>query len=335
MNSLQKDSPQPTAEARKANRRLWLGRAGCLLGMSAALFGLLLGRMSYLWVAFDVFAQFTVQFLLLFAAFALGLLMPRAKVAASLTLFVVFVLGYGLWPRLEQSDVMAARANAGAAGSIKVLSFNTWLSNSTPKDVEDEIRRVDADVVALVEFGQEKLPMLKSLRAIYPYQADCEGANHCAFAILSKIPVAAADRQLIWEGPPYMRIVLGGDYAGLNVFAVHTTRFPHSRAQFRQMKALSRLLQETGGPKLVMGDFNATPYSRMTAILENEVALRRFTSLPSWPAFTGVPQLAIDHIFASEGISAVEGPVLGNAVGSDHFPVTMRLSVPQSLLAVN
>lgn len=334
---LQKDDSQQAAAARQAalQRHRWIGRAGCLLGIAAGAFGLLLARMSHLWVAFDVFAQFTVQFALLAAAFTVGFFLPRAKVALSLALFVALLAAYGGWPLMMQDNLLSARANPATAGSLKVLTFNTWLGNSSPDDVEAEIRRVDADVVALVEFSPRKQHLLSSLRSLYPHQAKCEGANHCAFAILSKYPLVSSSMQMLWEGPPYMHAVLGGELAGLNVFAVHTTRFPHSRAQFRQMKALSALLQQTPGPKLVMGDFNATPYSRMTGLLEQEADLTRFTSLPSWPAFIGIPQVAIDHVFASQGITAIEPPQLGHPAGSDHFPIHMRLSVPRSTLASN
>jgi endonuclease/exonuclease/phosphatase (EEP) superfamily protein YafD len=320
------------AQAAVKRRRLWIGRAGCMLGLAAGLCGLLLGRMSYLWIAFDIFAQFTVQFMLLTLAFLTGLILPRAKVAFALVMFVGLLAAYGAWPLLGQDNLLSARAGAPAAGSLKVLSFNTWLANSSPQGIAAEVGRIDADVVTLVELDPNNKQLLAALKTRYPYSADCSGGEHCAFAILSKHPIESASKQMIWEGPPYMHAVLGGEFAGLNVFAVHTTRFPHSRAQFRQMKALSGLLQRTAGPKLVMGDFNATPYSRMTGLLESEVGLNRFTSLPSWPAFAGIPQLAIDHVFASEGIAEVEAPRLGDASGSDHFPVYMRLAVPAAAL---
>jgi len=322
-----------SADQASKRRRLWVGRAGCLLGIAAGLFGLLLGRMSYLWVAFDVFAQFTVQFMLLTIAFLIGLVLPRAKVAFALVLFVGLLAAYGGWPLFRQDNILSARASPPVAGSLKVLSFNTWLSNSSPEEVAAEIGRIDADLVTLVEFDPQQKQLLATLKRQYPYVVDCAGGNHCAFAILSKYPLVSTSQQMLWEGPPYMHAVLGGEFAGLNVFAVHTTRFPHSRAQFRQMKALSGLLLQTAGPKLVMGDFNATPYSRMTGLLESEVGLTRFTSLPSWPAFAGLPQLAIDHVFASQGIAAIEEPQLGNDAGSDHFPVYMRVAVPAALLS--
>lgn len=334
---MQPDEQTPPLDPQQKvkRRHLWIGRVGAILGILVGITGLLLGRMGNLWIAFDIFSQLTVQFLALTTAFAVGLLLPRAKVAVSLALFVAMSTAYGVWPLLAQDDLMSARASAVASGSkpLKIMSFNTWLSNSAVDAVFDEIKRTDADVVALVEFGSDKERKLPSLKQQYPYQATCNGAPHCNFAILSKYPIASTSIKVGWEGPPLLQIMLGGDFAGLNVFAVHSIRFPHSRAQFRQMKALSALLQQTPGPKLAMGDFNATPYSRMTSIIENEADLKRLTNVPSWPSYIGVPQVAIDHIFASEGIVELQAVQLGNPSGSDHFPIRMSLAVPTSVLA--
>ena len=109
---------------------------------------------------------------------------------------------------------------------------------------------------------------------------------------------------------------------------MHTIRFPHSRAQFRQVTALASLVEKLPGHKLVMGDFNATPFSRILAVIEDGANLRRVTFLPSWPATAGLPQIAIDHIFLSPGLRLLEAARIGEAAGSDHYPVTARIAVP-------
>jgi endonuclease/exonuclease/phosphatase (EEP) superfamily protein YafD len=80
----------------------------------------------------------------------------------------------------------------------------------------------------------------------------------------------------------------------------------------------------------VMGDFNATPFSRMLTSLQEATGMSRLTELPTWPAWFGLPQVAIDHIFVSEGIRPVTGEEIGNPSGSDHFPIAMTLAIPAS-----
>ncbi len=78
----------------------------------------------------------------------------------------------------------------------------------------------------------------------------------------------------------------------------------------------------------MMGDFNATPYSRIIHEVEQRSGFTRLTSLPSWPSHAMLPQLAIDHIFVAPGITALETEQIGEPAGSDHYPVTVRIAVP-------
>lgn len=109
---------------------------------------------------------------------------------------------------------------------------------------------------------------------------------------------------------------------------VHTIRFPHSQAQFRQVSEIASLIEKTPGPRLVMGDFNATPFSRILSTLASKANLQRLTWLPTWPSQAGLPQIAIDHIFISPGLKLIESPEIGEPGGSDHYPVAARIAVP-------
>ena len=63
-------------------------------------------------------------------------------------------------------------------------------------------------------------------------------------------------------------------------------------------------------------------------MLQDSANLIRLTNLPSWPSLVGLPQIAIDHIFVSPGIRLLEAEQIGEAAGSDHYPVTVRIAVP-------
>ena len=125
-----------------------------------------------------------------------------------------------------------------------------------------------------------------------------------------------------------MVVRLGGRARGLIVIGAHTIRFPHTRAQFRQVRALSRFIETMPGAKIVMGDFNATPFSRVTRTVEEETGLVRLTALPPWPAWVELPQVAIDHIFASPELRMIEDERVGRPTGSDHYPIVMTLALP-------
>ncbi len=275
-----------------------------------------------------MFAQFTLQFAVMSIAFLFGALMPRAKVLMALVILFAGLIGIGLWPHyVSRSPAVYEAAKAGER-EIKVASFNTWYDNQRIADVEAEILRLDADVLVLIEFGPNKRDIVRNVASRYPYQSECFAIDYCHMAILSKFPIASTEARVNWEGAPVIRATFGPELGGLTVFGVHMIRFPHSRAQFRQAAALSTLIDTTPGRKVVMGDFNATPFSRITRTIADQTGLTRLTELPTWPSRLELPQMAIDHIFVSPGIRATEGEAIGDSAGSDHYPVAMKLAVP-------
>ena len=118
-----------------------------------------------------------------------------------------------------------------------------------------------------------------------------------------------------------------GALQGLTVYGVHTTRFPHSRAQLHQVNTLVKHLESASGKMIMMGDFNATPFSRVTGNIEQGLGLNRLSNLPTWPSTVELPQLAIDHVFASQGIRVLAPQQIGKPSGSDHYPIVMTLGV--------
>ncbi len=281
-----------------------------------------------MWIAFDVFSQFTLQFAVVTLAFAIGRLMPRARLVVAFLLLVAGVGAIGAWPHVASRKPWVVSEIKPGERALTVASFNTLYVNEEVEAVRAEIERLDADIVALIEFGPNKHALVKTLGVRYPHQADCFTTDYCHLAILSKIPLASSSVRAGWDGPPTIIVKLGSEFGGLTIMGVHTLRFPHSRAQFRQIKALSDFIDTLPGSKLVLGDFNATPFSRIITTLANQTGLKRLTWLPSWPSQAQLPQMAIDHIFASPSIRILESERIGEPAGSDHYPIIMQIAVP-------
>lgn len=318
----------PTTEASPKPKKRRRGVAGCIIGIALGLAGLAGARLAQLWIAFDVFTQFSPQFMFVVVAFAMGLFSPRAKILSSSIMLIVFLISQSMWPYYASSHVSELSKVAAGERELKVASFNAWLGNKDVEAVKAEIARIDADVIALLEFGLNQHVIYDQLKSQYPFNAQCANADKCTFGILSKYPLSNVTDQMVTPGPAYMRASLGPQFGDLTIFAVHTNRFPQSRAQLNQVKTLVAELETVAGPHIVMGDFNATPYSRVTETLSSQANLTRFTSLPTWPALVGLPQIAIDHIFASSGIRQLESQSIGNPAGSDHFPIFLKVAVP-------
>ena len=320
-----KDADVDVVQSKPKRHRQW---GGALIGLLLGISGLIAGRLGQLYPAFDVFAQFGAQFIFLVFAFAIATFMPRFKGLIGIILAIIFCVVYGAWPIYQSSDVTKGPfPMVNGERAIRVAHFNTYYANKNLEAVTKEVARLDADVVTLIEFDISKKPLLFKLRQQYPFQYDCTDINNCEFAILSKQPILAVSGRGYWKGPPFISARLGGTLTGLTVYGVHTTRFPHSRAQLTQINEFIRHLEGQSGNLLVMGDFNATPFSRITTTLEKGAGLTRLTQLPTWPTTYGLPQLAIDHIFASDGIRVLADQQIGNAAGSDHFPIVMTLAI--------
>jgi len=306
------------------------GRFACFLGVIFGFGGVLAGWFGKLWIAFDVFAQFSAHFWLIAIAFTLGFIMPRARVLTALTVIIAGVLVIGIMPQKGAATYPAPAIKApNGTRVVRVMSFNSWMENSKIEAIAAEVERNDPDIVVMLEFGPEKRALLDRLRPKYQYQEDCVHLEDCYMAVFSKFPIADSESHAVWEGPPMIRVSFGNELSGLTIVGTHTIRFPYLRAQLTQLGHLADLVRRLSGPRIVMGDFNATPASRMLTSFEERSGLRRLDGwLPTWPARLQIPQLAIDHIFASEEVKSVEPVRIGRNAGSDHFPIIVRVAVP-------
>jgi endonuclease/exonuclease/phosphatase (EEP) superfamily protein YafD len=313
---------------KKKRRRFSFATALLLL---IGLGGLIASRLGNLWPEFDVFAQFTVQFACVTIAAALAMLLPRFKFLAALVLLIAMIVGYGAWPLIVSGGLPQQMAAVNANERLlSISSFNTHAENKNPESIEASIRKLNTDVVVLLEVEKSRLLMLENLRKDWPFQYPCHSVDeHCKMAIISRTPLYDTSAQTLWEGPPNIKASLGPEFGGVTIVGVHTTRFPHSRAQLKQVRALVKSLEQFTGPIIVAGDFNATPYSRVITTMAEGSGLVRHTNLPTWPAWLQIPQLAIDHIFASSTLRPLGKQIIGDAAGSDHFPVSMTFAVPK------
>ncbi|WP_119391673.1 endonuclease/exonuclease/phosphatase family protein [Taklimakanibacter lacteus] len=325
---LEADESAPSPKPRR--RR---GRFTCFIGLLFGIAGVLAGWFGKLWIAFDVFAQFANHFWLIALAFALGFVMPRARVLTALAIIIIGMLVIGIIPQRNAATYPAPGIQAPAGTRlVRIMSFNTWMGNAKVEAIAAEVERNDPDILVLLEFGPEKRALLDRLRGKYRYQEDCVHLEDCYMAVFSKYPIADSESHAVWEGPPMMRVTFGNELSGLTIIGAHTIRFPYLRAQLAQLGHLGDLVRRLSGPRIVMGDFNATPSSRLLATFEERSGLRRLDGwLPTWPARLQIPQLAIDHIFASAEVKSVEPVRIGKNAGSDHFPVVVRVAIPTPL----
>jgi endonuclease/exonuclease/phosphatase (EEP) superfamily protein YafD len=316
------DSVSPTRPQRQ-------GRSACFIVLVLALAGAVAGWLANLWIAFDVFAQFSLHFWLVAGAFAVGFLMPFARVLAGIVIVAVGLLVIGSLSHLGTAKPLEDIQAPAGHRIIRLMSFNSWLNNRDIEALAQEIEHDDPDILLMFEFGPEKQALKQRLRDRYSFQDDCVHLDNCSIAVFSKFPLVDFESHGSWEGPPMIRATFGRELGDLSVIGTHTTRFPNLRAQLTQLGELGDMVRKLSGPRIVAGDFNATPTSRMLSVFQGRSQLRRLDEfLPTWPARWQLPQLAIDHIFASEDVKSIEKVRIGGNAGSDHYPLVVRIAVP-------
>lgn len=320
--------PQPlndNVKKPKLKHRQW-GTA--TLGLLFGLGGLIAGRLGHLYPHFDVFSQFGAQFIMGTLAFAFGMLFTRYKTTIGLATTVALLAIYGAWPHLVSTPLSNGPFIMQAGEKqLRIAHFNTWAENDDYAAIANEVLRLNADVVSLVEMdAKKKQAIIPALKTSHPYSFDCSASAFCELTIVSKYPILESEGNGLWIGPPYAQVSLGGEMTGVTFLSVHTTRFPRSRSQLKQVRELARKLESVSGDLIVMGDFNATPFSRVNSTFAESANLSRLTELPTWPTRIDLPQLAIDHAFASENFRVIGNQQIGNSAGSDHYPIVLTLA---------
>lgn len=291
-----------------------------------ALLAIAAGWLSRLWVTFDLFNFFLLQFLAIAVACLTGFVMPRARLLSAAVVLLAALAAIGLWP--QAANRYATGGEPRQPGGLKIMSFNSYKHNDGVEAIAAAVRRHDPDLLALVEITSRQRALLELLRKDYPYQIDCSHQLTCRIAVLSKRPMTAREARPRRRTPGLVRVTLKVGGQSLTVIATHTVRLPYLREQLRQMHALADYTRRFPGPKVIVGDFNATPFSRMLDTFVRHSRLRRVTNLPTFPTrWLPLPQLAIDHVFLSPEVDLLSPVRIGDNAGSDHAPLIAEIAI--------
>ncbi len=261
----------------------------------------------------------------------------------------VMVLAMGAFLTLATHSLIAQRSEFPLIGTAQaaakpdmskhswtVLTLNTWHHHPDQDALADYLIGSDADILVLTEFGPNKFGLLHALEAAYPYRKDCADAWDCALALLSRHPFTGSGQAAATENSParvWVSFGAGKDQMTvLGTQLIDALRWP--RAHRLQMTGLARVAHGLSGQVLVAGDFNTTPWSAAFedfTTVSGLATMGRF--LPSYPAGDkGLPQLAIDHVFASRTV-AFDDAWLGPDVQAMHRPLLARVTLPRDSLA--
>ena len=229
-------------------------------------------------------------------------------------------------PRQEQGEV-----------SFSILSANVYFENRDVRPLQAWLLQERPDAAVLLEITSDYAAGLKSL-VDYPYQHIVAEQEPFGLALISRYPLLETHTIRDSEGIAHIesQVQLPGQPIGLMAFHTMPPLSQHYH-QIRndQLRILARHAQMSAFPTLIAGDINATPWSSAFSLVDR-YGLRRATGLaPSWPSIGhGLFGIPIDHVIATPHWRVISEK-LGPNIGSDHYPILVRLGLVNPLPGKN
>ena len=220
---------------------------------------------------------------------------------------------------------------------LKILTYNINLAPADPLGIVNDIRRVDADIVAIQELTFHSASVIEEqLSEMYPYRALHPVNGFYGQGILSKYPIVNDEFWKIYLGHQRAEIDINGEI--INVFNVHPVHhilpfwgFDISR-RTEEVNVFLEKAERVNTPILIMGDFNMTDqsgdYQDITQTYQDsyrQVGYGMGTTFPAHIPF--LPSLVrIDYVFHSDEFTTLTADVLQSTGGSDHRPLVVTLA---------
>jgi endonuclease/exonuclease/phosphatase (EEP) superfamily protein YafD len=294
----------------------------------AAWFAFLIGYLgTFAWL-FDLFANFRVQYLGLFAVCVIALTIARRRKMA-----IVALLGVAVTTASMASYFQERAQAVPFDGGFRLLTFNTWFRNDDLARIANFLEHSRADVIVLQEVDLARLSELTGMMRSYPHHVATPKVRR-GLVIFSRTPLTDIEH---FEIPARVtritRAKVHWNGAGIAIVGAHL-RWPISPGKARQraweLGMIAERVRRETGPVLVAGDFNLTPWSGFFARFVEQSGLADCAFgqglLATWPSQVLPLRIRIDHCFASSHWK-VRNVDVGQKLGSDHLPVTVDLEL--------
>ncbi len=215
---------------------------------------------------------------------------------------------------------------------LEVMTYNVQRSNPQKQKVLDYILDIQPDIVALQEIDQSWATALQALRPTYPFFKIHPRGSNFGIALFSKYPLFPMHLETE-RGTPFITATFKIKMIPVFIMTVHPlppVSKPTSIDNEEQLRVFADLLNKAQSPyKIVLGDFNQTPWSSRLRRFKTATGLietsKSFDYRATWPSKALFPLgLKLDYIFHSPGIKPVackRGPHLG----SDHLPISCQI----------
>jgi endonuclease/exonuclease/phosphatase (EEP) superfamily protein YafD len=296
-----------------------------IIGLCTSWLGLL-GR--WYWVL-DLFSHFRWQHLLisLVAVVWAGWSRTRATFAMAVA---TLLLNAGLIGQLALTQDLK-KATLASDFHLRVVSLNVLTSNTNHDGVLRYLRTVDADVIMLMEVDDHWAQSLQPLAQSHPHHIVEARYDNFGIALFSRLPLDGLEIvDISTSEVPSVEARLKIAGRELSIIGTHTlppTASSFSASRDDQLATIALRVRRSSRPTVLVGDFNATPWSHGLRLVQADGILGYRSLQPAWtPTWYGSPLLAIpiDHVLCSAPLIVVKRSV-GPDVGSDHRALLVDL----------
>jgi endonuclease/exonuclease/phosphatase (EEP) superfamily protein YafD len=274
--------------------------------------------------AFTLYLYLPAYAILAYAA------LTRRRALAGLSMAMIACHLVLIWPDLRPAQSPATATRQSRA--VRIYFANVHASNQNLEGILSEARSFDPDVIVLAEMQRWWWRQMISRNPLpdYPYGTNLARRNAGDLGVFSRLPVRSM-KQIAAGGRFALQADIAVDDDALRLFAMHSPRpTPDTFDEYQQFWDLvGRAVAADQGPVVVIGDFNATQYSRVHRQLQ-EGGLRsaheergRGLAL-SWP--NPFPLIRIDQAFVSPEVQCL-AVQMGEAPGSDHKSLIVEVVV--------
>ncbi len=262
-----------------------------------------------------------LAFLLLCAA------LYEVNISLSLLNTVIIIVNLyrirGFFPRFSPGGIYQNK---------QVFSVNAYKENSSPERLKKIIKGADPEILLIMEMTDDMESELSSVLKNYQNVLSTSVRDGFRICLYSKSKFHTQNITLHGPGDtPLLHVHIQLDGVGYDVFAAHPKPalnkdwYDERHAYFKEVELI---IKKISGPVIVLGDFNSVPWE------EHFVKFLHNTNLKStvegygynmtWPVFFPLLGIPMDHILITRD-EKYTGLSVGPYIGSDHFPVGLRL----------
>jgi endonuclease/exonuclease/phosphatase (EEP) superfamily protein YafD len=229
--------------------------------------------------------------------------------------------------------------------SLSVLISNVLMTNRESARLRDLIRRYDPDVILMVETDSWWEAEMREFERTHPHVLKHPRTNTYGMLLYSRAPLVDPQiKFLIEDDVPSIHTGVkleAGDRVRLRCLHPRPPapgENTRSTERDAELLLVARELKGEDLPTIVVGDLNDVAWSRtnglfqkVSGLLDPRVGRGFFSTFnANWP----LVRFPLDHAFVSHHFRLEAFEVLSH-VGSDHFPVFVRLNLSPAMAEPN